>query len=99
MDYLAEVKTAVEKSHGVAASHLETVSVREVFQGQTIWDGSVEVFAIAGHRRAKKCYAWGYPNEARGGKYDFVTVLEIPPVESPETAVKAAIVAESRRTK
>lgn len=76
--------------------HEITVPVREMFQGKVAWDGEVEVFAITGHAKAKRCYAWGYPNEKRGGKYDFVTVLEIPPVVSPETAVKAAIVAKAR---
>lgn len=91
MDYLAEAKNAVEKSHGVTAKHLETVPVREMFKGRVAWVGEVEVFAIEGHTKAKRCYAWGYPNEKRKGKYDFVTVLEIPPVTSPETAVKVAI--------
>ena len=96
MNYLAEAKTAVEKSHGCTAKHLETVPVREVFQGKPAWEGNVEVFGIEGHPKAKRAYAWGYPNEKRGGKFDFVTVLEVPPVTSPQTAVKAAIVAQAR---
>ncbi len=96
MNYLAEAKTAVERSHGCTAQHVETVPVREVFQGKTAWQGTVEVFTIQGHAKAKRAYAWGYPNEDRGGKFDFVTVLEIPPVMSPQTAVKAAIVAQAR---
>jgi hypothetical protein len=96
MDYLAEAKNAVEKSHGVTPIHLKTVPVREMFQGKIAWDGEVEVFAIDGHEKAKRCYAWGYANEKRGGKYDFVTVLEIPPVVSPQTAVKAAIAANTK---
>lgn len=96
MDYLAEAKTAVEKSHGVTAKHLETVPVTEMFQGRVAWDGEVEVFEIAGHAKAKRCYAWGYANEKRGGKYDFVTVLEILPVVSPQTAVKVAIAAQAK---
>ena len=91
MDYLDETRKAIEASHGCKATHERTVPVREMFKGQVAWEGEVEVFAITGHAKAKRCYAWGYPNEKRGGKYDFVTVLEIPPVVSPETAVKAAI--------
>lgn len=95
MDYLAEAKNAVEKSHGCTAIHVKTVPVREVFQGKVAWEGDVEVFAIDGHAKAKRCYAWGYANEKREGKFDFVTVLEIQPVVSPQTAVKAAIAASS----
>lgn len=99
MDYLAEAKKAVEQSHGCTARHVETVPVIELFQGKTAWEGDVEVFAIEGHPRAKRAYAWGYPNENRDGKFDFVAVLEIPPVTSPQTAVKAAIVAQAKRNK
>lgn len=96
MDYLAEAKRAVEATHGCKAQHLETVSVREVFRGTVAWEGAVEVFAISDHAKAKHCYAWGYANEERGGKFDFVTVLEVPPVTSPQTAVRAAIAAQAR---
>jgi hypothetical protein len=99
MDYLAEAKTAVERSHHCTATHLETVPVKEVFQGKTAWEGDVEIFALTGHPKAKRAYAWGYPNEERGGKLDFVTVLEIPPVTSPQTAVKAAITAMAKGIK
>ena len=91
MDYLDEARKAIEASRGCKAVHESTVPVREMFQGKVAWDGEVEVFTVSGHPKAKRCYAWGFPNEKRGGKYDFVTVLEIPPVTSPETAVKAAI--------
>ena len=94
MDYLDEARKAIEASHGCKAVHENTVPVREMFQGKVAWDGELEVFKVSGRPKAKRCYAWGYPNEKRGGKYDFVTVLEIPPVTSPELAVKAAIRSE-----
>src|SRR6266516_1999511 len=96
MDYLAEAKKAIEVTHRCIAAHVETVPVREVFRGETIWNGDVEVFTLANHAKAKRAYAWGYANEARGGKFDFVTVLEIPPVTSPQTAVKIAVAAEGK---
>lgn len=67
--------------------------VVEEFQGQTIWQGDVEVFDIRGHPKATRGYGWGYvPNEGGGRRY--FTVLELPPVNSPQTAVKAAIMSE-----
>lgn len=98
-DYLAEAKTAVERSHNCTAAHVETVPIREVFQGKTAWEGNVEVFALTGHAKAKRAYAWGYPNEERGGKLDFVTVLEIPPVDSPDSAVRIAIASKARHSR
>jgi len=93
-DYLKGVREAVERSHNCTASHVGTIPVHEVFRGETVWQGDVEVFDIAGHPKAKRCYAWGYPND--GGRLESVTVLEIPPVNSPQTAVKVAIASMRR---
>jgi hypothetical protein len=99
MDYLAELAAKIRLLHGCEATHRQTVLVKEVFRGQTVWDGEVEVFDLTGHAGAKRCYAWGYPNDKKPESLDVVTVLEIPPVVSPETAVKAAIISNNRRTK
>jgi hypothetical protein len=96
-EYIERVKLAVEHLHNCGASHRATVPVCEVFQGKTIWEGEVEVFDLTGHPKAKRAYAWSH----REGKDDkgerFVAVLEIPPVESPQTAVKVAIVSEVKK--
>ena len=83
--------------HDCSSKHVETVPVHEVFRGQTVWQGNVEVFDLTGHPKAKRCYAWSH----REGKDDngerFVAVLEIPPVVSPETAVRASIVSDTKK--
>jgi hypothetical protein len=93
-DYLARLQVAIQRLHNCGANYRETVPVEEVFQGRTIWQGEVEVFDLYGHPKAKVGYGWSH----REGKDDkgerFVTVLQIPPVTSPETAVKVAIAAE-----
>ena len=48
----------------------------------------------AGHPKAKRCYAWSF---TEGKQTRFVTVLEIPPVESAQTAVRAAIAGEAKK--
>lgn len=97
MDYLTELKAAIESLHGCEAFHERTVPVKEVFQGRTAWEGEVEVFALLGHPKAQRCHAWGYPKN-KGG-WEITTVLEIPPVISPETAVKVAILDKAKRGK
>lgn len=92
MDYLAELKHAIRQSHGCDASHVQTVPVKEIFRGQTVWDGEVEAFEITSHPKAKYCYAWGHP--IKKGPREITTVLGIPPVVSAETAVRAAIMAK-----
>lgn len=95
MDYLEELKTAILNLHGCTAEHIQTVPVHEVFQGQTAWKGNVEVFAID-HPKTSRCYAWAH--ETDNGKR-YVAVLEISPVDSPENAVKAAIMDEIRNAR
>jgi len=94
--YISELKDALKRFHGVKAKHKESVPVKETFQGQTIWDGVVEVFEIKGHPKASKAYAWTHDTDAPRHPKRQVTVLHIPPVISPETAVRAAIVQEHK---
>lgn len=95
MDYLSELKSAIRALHGTEAVHTATVPVKEVFKGQTAWEGEVEVFDLTGHPKAKKVYAWGYPKETVPG-WEITTVIELPPVTSPETAVKISIAARAK---
>lgn len=92
---ISDLQAHIERLHGVMATHRASVPVREVFQGQTAWEGVVQVFDIAGHRTADTCYAWSSAVEG-STKRRFYAVLKIPPVVSPETAVRAAIVADQR---
>lgn len=91
-EYLDRLKLAVQHMHGCLAEHSASVPVHEVFKGQTVWQGVVEVFTIKGHPRAKRCYAWSHVDGENDQDERFVAVLEIPPVVSAETAVRASIV-------
>lgn len=94
--YLDEVAHAIRELHGCECVHVRTVPVSEVFRGREIWAGNVEVFDLTGHRKALRAYAWGYPAPTAGG-WEVTTVLQIPPVDSPQTAVKVAIAAHARQ--
>ena len=99
MDYIAEIQAAFLKLHGCEAVYLETVAVREEFQGETVWKGEVEVFDIRGHPTAKRAYAWGHATGENDQARRYVAVLELPPVDSPQTAVKAAVMSEIKNAK
>jgi len=88
------VQVAIQHLHNCGATWRETVPVHEVFQGKTVWNGHVEVFDLTNHPKAKRAYAWSH-REGKGER--FVTVLEIPPVESAKTAVQASIMADSKK--
>jgi hypothetical protein len=90
-----ELKRAVENQHGCIATLLQSVPVKETFDGKTVWDGIVHVFRIDGHPKARKAYAWPSPI-AGSDKRRFFAVLHLPPVTSPAEAVRAAMVAKQR---
>jgi len=98
-EYIERLQGVIYHLHKCNATWVESAPVHEVFRGETVWKGFVEVFTLSGHPKAKKAYAWSHPE----GKDDigerFVAVLEIPPVESPVTAVRASIVADTKKRK
>jgi hypothetical protein len=98
-DYIAQLQVAVSQLHNCGALWRETVPVHEVFQGKTVWQGDVEVFDLNDHPRAKRAYAWGHLDGEKDERTRFVAVLEIPPVESAETAVRVQIVKDVKSNK
>jgi len=89
---IESLANAIRKLHGVESKHVESVPVKETFQGQTVWQGDVEVFDLIGHPKASRCYAWAYQDD--DGRTQYTAVLGLPPVQSAQDAVKAALVAQ-----
>jgi hypothetical protein len=54
---------------------------------------------LAGHPKAKRAYGWSHPEGDDNKGERFVAVLEIPPVDSPKTAVKMAIYSDIKQGK
>jgi hypothetical protein len=98
-DYLARVQVAVSQLHNCGAAWRQTVPVHEVFRGETVWQGEVEMFDLTGHPKAKRAYAWSHREGENDEGERFVTVLEIPPVESAVMAVRASIMADAKKRK
>ena len=96
MTYLEELQRVIHQIHGVHSTHVQSVPVKEEFNGQTIWDGIVEVFELHGHPKATHAYAWTHDTDDPNQPKRSVTVLKIPPAVSPETAVRVAIMQELR---
>lgn len=90
---------AIRNLHGCEARWFESVPVKETFQGKTVWEGTVQVFSLSGHPSASRCYAWSYVSDEKTGKRKFFAVLHQGPVDSPQAAVRTAIVAEHRQSK
>ena len=90
---ITNLQDVIRKVHGCESDYRRTVHVQEAFQGKAAWDGFVRVFKLIGHPEATRCYAWQYED---GKETKTVAVLEIPPVDSPQSAVKVAIAAKGR---
>jgi hypothetical protein len=95
--YPLELKRAVESQHGGTATLAQSVPVHEKHGGETVWQGTVHIFDLAGHPKAKRAYAWSY--ELPDGRRRFFAVLHVPPITGPVEAVRAAIVAEAKAAK
>jgi len=85
-EYIERLGMVISTLHKCRATHVTSVYVKEEFQSQAVWEGDVEVFSIFAHPKANYCYGWSY-----GEPEQFMTVLEIPPVDSPQAAVKVGI--------
>ena len=94
MTYLEGLRDAIKRLHGCESQHLTTAFVAETSQDGTVWKGAVEVFALINHPTAKRCFAWA--RDTDDGKRYFA-LLELPPVDSAQEAVRAAMAGEARR--
>ena len=96
MTYIEELRDVIRRVHGVESTHVESVPVKEIFKGETVWEGIVEVFDLVGHPTASRVYAWAHDTDDPENPRRHVTVLHIHPIKSAEDAVRAAIVQEFR---
>ena len=48
MTYIEELRDVIRRLHGVESTHVESVPIKETFQGKTVWEGDVEVFDLKG---------------------------------------------------
>jgi hypothetical protein len=96
MNYIEELQEVIRKLHGTESTHVETVPVIEEFQGETIWEGEVEVFDLHDHPSASRVYAWSHDTDDPSNPKRHVTVLHLPPAITPRKAVQVSIVNDYR---
>jgi len=69
------LQKAIFDLHGCKSTWVKSVPVKEVFEGETVWEGIVQVFDLEGHQKAEHCYAWSYALKD-SKKRRFFAVLE-----------------------
>lgn len=66
MTDVERLRKAIRDLHGVDSHHLFSEPVHEAFQGQTVWEGVVEVFALKWHPQAGLASAWSHETDEGG---------------------------------
>jgi len=94
VNYIDELLDVIRRLHGTEGTHVETVPIKEVFLGETVWEGEVEVFDLHDHPETPRVYAWAHETDDPERPRRHVTVLHIPPATSPQKAVQASIVSD-----
>lgn len=94
-DRYDELLGAVMKAHHCPAERVGAVPIREIFKGETVWEGVVSIYDIKGHSQVKQAYAWSYKDD--NGDMQHVVVSKIPPVTDPITAVRAYIASLAKK--
>jgi hypothetical protein len=89
-EYIERLRMVIRQLHGCDSTRERSEPVHETFQGATVWDGHVEVFAGT-HPKAQSAYAWSDADA------NFTAVLGIPPAIDPQSAVKVSIVAAVKK--
>jgi hypothetical protein len=92
--YIEKLRNVIFQRHGCESSWIESLPVHDVFNGQIVWDGFVEVFRLSEHPKAKIGYAWIDQGGIDDTRAIIETVLELPPVESPLSAVQTSMIAD-----
>jgi hypothetical protein len=87
------LQDAIRHLHGLEATWLESVPVHEQHEGEIVWEGEVQVFAVE-HPKTTRVYAWSH--ETEGGKRRFHAVLGEKPVTEAVKAVRVAILSETQ---
>lgn len=85
-----DVRKLVERMYKCVARLRTVEPVMEGVAGKVVWQGLVLVFAIEGHPEADICYAFSQLIEG-SNRREFYAVLQIPPVDSPQAAVRAVV--------
>lgn len=93
-EYIQRLQMVIDHLHKCDSTWIESVPVHEVFKGKTLWKGDVEVFTLTKHPKAKRCYGWSYDEPEQ-----FITILELPPVDSPQSAVKVGVAYQIKKAR
>jgi hypothetical protein len=93
MNYLPGIQKAVEKAAKCHVSHLGSQALIETIRGETIWEGTVEIFTLY-KPPPKMAYGWALDDN---GEPRYIVVLGTPPINMAIDAVRAWIASQAKQ--
>jgi hypothetical protein len=78
---LPALQDAIQHMYGLRSEWLESVPIREVFRGELVFEGEIQIFAVE-HPKASRAYAWSHLVNEETGRRKFFVVLGMPPIGS-----------------
>jgi len=90
-EYRETVQNAIENRAKCPAVYQGTQPIKFSMDGKVLWNGKVEVFQLKDHPQAKQAFGWGFENDKK--KWEYITVLGVPPLDTPLAAVKGYVAA------
>ena len=87
--YIEDFQRIILELHLCPSEHLGCATCNDSFS-DVLWDGCVEVFALQGHPRAKRCFCWLRQRSAADTSVRFFAVLESTFVRTPHDALRYA---------
>ena len=60
---IEDLRFAIETMHDCKALQGTSTRIREPFRKAIVWEGIVESFALAGHPKTKRRFAWSFQDD------------------------------------
>jgi hypothetical protein len=93
-EYKSNLKDGIEHRANCKATYAQTQPVKVAADGKVLWKGKVEIYRLEGHPQAQLAFGWGYQNAQK--KVEYVTIIGIPPLDNPVSAVKAFLASHGK---
>jgi len=84
----------IERGTGFPTYYMHSVPIIEKFNGETVWEGIVEVYRV--HSQPAHYDAYGWVGTNARGEPDYVTIMN-PSITGPLVALRAWLAQEARK--
>jgi hypothetical protein len=84
-----QLTRAVQARYGCEATYIQAVTITQMYDGQSVWEGAVHIFRLSGSMISDIAYVWFETGDRAG---ELVFFLHVPPIAGPRDAIKTHLV-------